>query len=385
MKLREDELKNLWREETQRGANRKDCLSTEFLARAGAPDLSDSERAQMTAHLADCADCAEEFRLALSIRDWATEAAITHADAFVASTNASPVKSRWWQKLSFPNWRIPAFAMAAMASLFAVWFVWRGIERNRLSREIVNVPSTPTPAASPTAMPSVTPESPIIAQLQDGQRLITLNQQGELTGAENLSPEQQQQIKEALTTQRLERSPMLAGLNRNDSALMSGSEEERKFVLTAPIGKVELTNRPTFRWAALPNATNYVVEIYNEQFNLITASPPLTATTWTMTKPLQRGALYTWQVKANKDGQEITSPRPPAPQARFRILSQAQANDLIQARRNAGTSHLMLGLLYAKAGLLDEAEVQFQALQMANPNSPIPRRLLAQVRALKRR
>jgi lipopolysaccharide biosynthesis regulator YciM len=40
--------------------------------------------------------------------------------------------------------------------------------------------------------------------------------------------------------------------------------------------------------------------------------------------------------------------------------------------------------LYAEAGLLDEAEQEFRALEKANPTSPIARRLLTNVRALQR-
>lgn len=90
-------------------------------------------------------------------------------------------------------------------------------------------------------------------------------------------------------------------------------------------------------------------------------------------------------VKAIKDGQEFKAPRPPAPQARFRILDQAKANELAKARRAYPSSHLTLGLLYAQAGLLKEAEQELRVLQKANPDSEIARSLLNQVLALRRR
>jgi hypothetical protein len=89
-------------------------------------------------------------------------------------------------------------------------------------------------------------------------------------------------------------------------------------------------------------------------------------------------------VKALKDGQEITSPRPPAPQAKFRVLDQTKANELENARRAHPSSHLTLGLLYADAGLLREAEQEFRQLQKANPNSELARNLLRQVQSLRR-
>ena len=85
-----------------------------------------------------------------------------------------------------------------------------------------------------------------------------------------------------------------------------------------------------------------------------------------------------------KDGQEITSPRPPAPQAKFRVLDQAKANELANARRAHSSSHLTLGLLYADAGLLREAEQEFRLVLKANPNSELARNLLRQVQSLRR-
>ncbi len=380
MHLSDDELKTLWQTET-RPAARSACLSSEQLVRAGEGTLAAAEMAQVTPHLEQCADCAEEYRLAVAVKDWAADAAATHAHAFAPKPVVTLAQASWWHSWR-SNWKLPAVAFAGLALLIVGWFVWRAT--NPVAPQIAVATPSPTATATPLASPSATPDAPVIAQLQDGQRRVALSQQGELTGVDNLTPAQQQRVKAALTTQRIERSASLAGLKRGGSALMSGSEEEKKFVVTAPVGKVLLTDRPTFRWSALPNATSYVVEVYDEQFNLVTASPSLTTTRWTIPQALKRGALYTWQVKASQDGQEITSPRPPAPQAKFRLVTQAKASEIAQAQRSAGDSHLLLGLLYAEAGLLDAAEVQFYTLQRANPTSPIPRRLLANVRALQR-
>ena len=144
-----------------------------------------------------------------------------------------------------------------------------------------------------------------------------------------------------------------------------------------------MSTQPAFRWSALEGATSYVVEVYDEQFKLVASSSELTARSWTIAKPLARGRVYSWQVKAIKDGQEVTSPRPPAPQAKFRVLDQAKANEIMQAKRAYPTSHLTLGLLYADAGLLREAEQEFRLLQRANPDSEIARKLLTQVQGIR--
>ena len=156
------------------------------------------------------------------------------------------------------------------------------------------------------------------------------------------------------------------------------------FLVVEPIGKVLIADRPAFRWSTLDGAANYVVEVYDERFNLVATSAEVTTNSWTAARPLSRGVVYSWQVKASKDGKEFSSPRPPAPQAKFRILDQAKANELAEARRNYASSHLTLGLLYAQAGLLDEAEQELRSLQKGNPNSALVLQLLANVQAMRR-
>jgi hypothetical protein len=85
-------------------------------------------------------------------------------------------------------------------------------------------------------------------------------------------------------------------------------------------------------------------------------------------------------VKAVKDSREFKAPSRGAPQAKFRVLDEARASELAQARRAYPSSHLTLGLLYLQAGLLDEAEREFRALEEANPNSELAQRLLKQAR-----
>jgi hypothetical protein len=104
----------------------------------------------------------------------------------------------------------------------------------------------------------------------------------------------------------------------------------------------------TFVWSRLAGATGYTVEVYDEPFNLVANSPRLAGNSWA-SPPLKRGGTYSWQVKAVKDGREVISPRPPAAQAKFRVLDAARADELRRARRAYASSHLTLGLLAVRA------------------------------------
>jgi hypothetical protein len=299
----------------------------------------------------------------------------------VMATPAKVSQRRSW----FQRFPIPALGAAFGILLLAVagWIIWRSISRTEPQREIVELPkATPIPTP-PVESASPTPEIPNIAvQLKDGNRVLALDQQGNLTGAEDLPASYQNLVKRALQGQRVGRSSQLEGLSRGPSNLMGPEAPKSEFHVVGPIGVVSLNNRPALHWTKLEGATSYVVEVYDEAFKLVAASESLTATTWTP-PALARGHVYSWQVKATKDGQETTSPKPPAPQAKFRVLDQRRADEIARAGRAHGTSHLALGLLYADAGLLNDAEREFRIVLRANPNSDLARNLLRQVRSLR--
>jgi hypothetical protein len=295
----------------------------------------------------------------------------------LASTMLLMLLAGGW--LVFENIRLRQLTSQAQAE---------GAELQRRKRELemqLASERSPTPVVTPIASstPAAEGATSVIAQLSDGGSRVMLDREGKLAGVDRLPPAYQRMVKEVLTDQRLEESSALAGLNRTASSLMGGDEQGNKFLVTEPVGKVMLADRPPFRWSPLTGATGYVVEVYDEKFNLVATSSQLTGNSWTAPQPFKRGGVYPWQVKAIKDGQEFRSPRPPAPQAKFRILDQAKANELAEARRAYASSHLVLALLYAQAGLVDEAEQELRALQKNNPNSAIVRRLLASVQAVR--
>jgi anti-sigma factor RsiW len=296
-------------------------------------------------------------------------------------------QSSWWRRTletftaPFRIAPVPAFGGAALAIVLLaviIWFAWPTSQQPEPQIAI----TPPAPQPSIVESPPTQPEPvAVIAQLNDGGATLTLDQQGKLKGADNLPPTYQNLLKKALSGGRIEKSAQLQGLTRPPSSLMGSDNDKTNFSVREPLGNVLLNNQTTFRWSALEGASGYIVEIYDENFTPVTSSPQLTGLTWTTTLP--RGHVYSWQVKAIKDGQETTSPRPPAPQAKFRILDQARANELTKARRAYPSAHLTLGLLYAEAGLLREAEQEFRLLLKANPNSDIARNLLRQVQSLR--
>jgi anti-sigma factor RsiW len=349
------------------------------------------ESVQMIAdHLTHCALCELAVEDMQAFRNQiAPSLDVEYQPARVTSSEG------WWHRTvkSLPSFfrmsPVPAFgaALAVLLLILIGWVVWRAQLEKGPRQDIVVAP-TPAPQPSlsvPTPDGSRSQPVTAVAQLKDGGSLLTLDQEGKLSGADNFPPAYQSMMKKALTAGRIEKSSQLNGLTRAPSSLMGLNGEKQELSVIEPVGNVLMTNRPTFRWSTMVGATGYGVEVYDDEFTLVAASPQLTNNSWSLPQSLRRGSIYSWQVKTVKDGQQITSPRPPAPQARFRVLDQARANELSKAKRAYPSSHLTLGLLYAEAGLLKEAESELHLLQKANPESELTRNLLRQVQTLRRR
>ncbi|HEV7396688.1 MAG TPA: hypothetical protein VGN86_09290 [Pyrinomonadaceae bacterium] len=200
---------------------------------------------------------------------------------------------------------------------------------------------------------------------------------------EAVSPDLRRAIMAALTTQRLEKPRILTELGGTPGRLMSDSGNGLPFRLLSPVGKVLLEQRPTFNWQPLAGVNSYLVTIADDQLNEVATSGQLTNTSWRIPIGLKQGATYSWQVTAFKDGQRIISPVMPAPQAKFRIADRSQREELGRMKREIPNYHLGLGVLYTRAGLLEDAEREFEALAKDKSQSEIGARLLKQVRSMK--
>lgn len=203
---------------------------------------------------------------------------------------------------------------------------------------------------------------------------------GLLTGFASLPEVYERLVRNTLLKQQVSRPAFLNELNPKKEVQMG--EKEESFPLLEPKGKTIESASPTLRWGALEGATSYSVKVYDSGPKLVAESPELSSATWTLPEPLGRGKIYTWEVTAIKEGKEVFAPAPPAPPARFKVLEQNRYLELTQMKR-AYKSHLLMGTLYVKAGLLDEAEREFQALLKENANSGLAKKLLGSVQLLR--
>ena len=365
---------------------------------------SDIEREIVDSHVALCSPCAAELRDLLEFKQ--QPVAATTGDVRPTSR-----WKHWFPQLSFlPN---PAWAMAAVVAMFvlvmAVVF-WMTYPTSRRVEQATTLPPTPDqpkqgpeneqPSPSATVHSAQEPvpsdqlakngstqplppsDQPRIV-VYDANGQLVLTQRGRLEGLEDLPPDLRESVERALVTSRLPASPALSGFYSGASNLRGDVGPQTEFAPVAPTNVVVESDRPEFRWRALDAAQDYTVTIYDSNSRQVATSGPVTGTAWTTPTPLARGVTYSWQISALKGGERVVSPKPPLPEARFKILDQAAVTKLAKLRQTFGTSRLVMGVFYWKHGLIPESEREFQALAKANPKSAVVKALLANVRSIR--
>ena len=221
------------------------------------------------------------------------------------------------------------------------------------------------------------PKAPVFAlSLHEGNALLALDTAGQPVCPANIAPADCQTLASVMRDRKLP-VPVQEELRSSHAALLSAGDDREPFHVVGPVGAAVLSDRPEFRWQARAGAKSYRVEIFDVNYNPVATSPVVTATSWTPEKPLERGKVYAWQVTATGSGEPITAPKPPDPEARFAVVGAAQAEAIEQARKLNPPSHLLLATRLAAAGLCQEAQAELALLASANPASPVPAELTA--------
>jgi putative zinc finger protein len=322
-------------------------VSSENLGRYVDRALPDAEMEEADAHVASCAACAED---------------VADVHAYKQTLAAASMHWRFAQR-----WRASRPAVvAALAAAAALLVVAAWLTTGRDGTAGRNAGRT-----SPADTPSVV--------LRDAGGIVTLDRAGVLTAPRALAPDDERAVAEALASRHIPVPPTVVDLAGRPESLMGRPAPARSFAALSPVGTAVITDRPTFTWTPLDGAARYSVRVFDDRFNQVAASGGLTGTTWTPSTSLPRGSIFAWQVTATKQGGEITTPSAPNPQAKFKVLDSADADAIARARISYGDSHLVLGVLFARAGLLDEARAELQALADANRDSALASDLLRDI------
>ena len=368
-----------------------DHLTYEQLAMCVDDKLTEAERDNLNAHLENCSQCETELNELRSVK--------AKMSAYTDKKQVPAVPPLAYRMRSFLA-RVAVFASLVLL-ITTIWLQTRIADLHQQVRFLVSENDKLLADAQAARdlrdqvaqlqqenerlQKDIESGAQIMLALNDGDGRVTLDTKGNLSGLKPSADSYQQAIKSALTTERVKAPLVLAQLTGRSGKLMGGAAGNVSYGLLGPVATVVQSDRPVFRWRAQNGATNYVVTIFGSDAKKIVASEPLSATEWTVTAPLERGRIYTWQVRAVIEGREVVLPPPAAADAKFKVLEQSKIDELERVKQTSGKSHLLLGVLYAEAGLLDEAEREFQALLDANPKSQVAQKLLRSVKAMQLR
>jgi hypothetical protein len=217
--------------------------------------------------------------------------------------------------------------------------------------------------------------------------VIEIDKDGSVRGLQAFDASDSGAVKAAILSGRVKTPAELAGMRDKRGRLMGAGRAS--YGLVAPVATIVAEQRPVFRWQAVERATSYIVSVYSDDGKVAARSEPLPGLEskaglgWKPSANLPRGRLYTWQVRATVDSNEVVLPPPAEPDAKFKILAASKVPEWDRAKQAYAGSHLMQGVIYARLGLLDDAERQFHELASANPGSEAPRKLLRSLRSLR--
>jgi len=343
-------------------------------------------------HLKTCESCREDVRSFLASRDaTAREMDVSHTRPEYQTTREGGV-APWWQRLQpRPVYAVAAIVLVAAAILIGVIALNKRsgpLEANKQDQTNPGVEQSqshsPSPAQNAVSSPSSVGDSAKVAILKDGGGEVTIDKTGRLTGLDEVPEHSRRYIAQAALSEQIEPPDVLRRLSGEQSGLRGNDSGPKGFSLLYPVRRVVTEDTPLFRWESLPGVSSYRVYVLDADGNQVSQSEelPPNQTQWKTHAPLRRGEIFSWVVTAMVDGKKIVSPSAAAPEMKFAVLSTADLQELIRLKKS--NSHLALGVFYARAGLLDDAEREFESLSKLNSDSELTKKLLHSVRSIKK-
>jgi hypothetical protein len=308
-------------------------------------------------HLEECGSCMEKTSAAFEYR-------LEHPRLSpIARRKQPPTWSRYlhgFQSISTHRLQLAAAAVLVIALVLTVWVL---IQLRPASPQLADVPPAETVSPDPSPRQPTAPVQIGPGVGSDTRHRTDTSMSNRMAANSNSEKGEVNRHEEAMERLLIARDlvmpPAIEMLDRTPSIAVRGNHASiQSFTIVRPFTTVISNDCPTFSWTALNGATSYTVSVFDGGLHLIRTSEPLTETQWLIPQRLEAGIVYTWTVTALKDGQEVVSPASPA-RAEFKILGEPELRTLKRRVRRT-TSHAARGVLYAEAGLLEEAEKELQ-------------------------
>lgn len=325
----------------------------------------------MKAHLEVCAGCREDLAAFLADR--------TRRDAELEVRYLPPVERRLpgrplVRRLTEPGkWRAAAMIAAACGAATLLAMLMLGLWRN-------DDPSAPEMSQSAASGPGTTGAAGSPSPTATEAGLLAFNKAAG-AGQDGLT-EAERSLIEAARRGQLRQPEALKGFEGGRGAMRGNGRNAAANGLLAPRLEVVADERPLFRWRAAAGATGYRVYVMDTEGRTIAVSPQLgaEAVEWRAEAALEGGREYLWALGTERGGAEIVAPAPGRGEARFRLRG-AEERAKVEEWSRRVSSPFARGVLYARSGMISEAEREWRRAAADKTHTREARRLLNLVRS----
>lgn len=363
-----------------KGSLRADDLHLSYELLEGYVDeiLPPAELERVNKHLGTCDSCAQEAKeLRFLANGLSSHPQVTTGVAAAPLPPGGSVFQRFAALFGFRSLQFAGLAALLLLAVVVGLLLWQSKRQTQLAN-LNKDGQTKASDSSPNSNTGPTDE----AQTQPGKE--ENNKNGNSNGDATESA-YDSVVATAIAKQALPTPPALKELNGRPVTLLGPSDPAQQgFDLLSPRGTVVQSSRPTLRWRALAGAESYQVYLLNTNFDVVQKSGSLSSNSWTVTRSLDRGQTYIWQVVASKEGKEIAAPVAPARDARFKVLDSKSEQAIQRFAQDNPENHLALGIIYAHHGLLDEAARQLSSAATLKQSPELARKFLRDVKTMRR-
>jgi anti-sigma factor RsiW len=313
--------------------------------------LTSARLSYCQAHLDSCEECREELEDLRTVK--------SDLSAFPRPEPNRGILARRQRRrgLTLPQVGLVAVIFVAVAVATVLWWA-RGSLPVKKSPVVAAVAQTPTPPPPAPAMPTRdTRVADEIAALPDDLRSA---------------------VSEAIQRGKLQLPPDVSRLRTRGPNLPAASEATKGFALLGPFGETISDTRPEFTWQPLAGAIGYSVVIVDAGLHPVQRSPALRTTAWQPRRHLRRGRTYLWEVTATlHGGSKVVASQPSTSETHLRIVGLKLADEIAHFRQGHPEAHLVLGALYAQAGMLTKSADELTKVPAGDSSYNTARKLLA--------
>lgn len=312
--------------------------------------LTSARLSYCQAHLDSCEECREELEDLRTVK--------SDLSAFPRPEPNRGVLARRnrHRGLTLPQAGVVAVIFVAAAVSAFLWW-GRGSPRAKKTSVAVPVAQSLTPPPAPAMPTRDTRVADEIAALPDDLRSA---------------------VSEAIQHGKLQLPPDVSRLRTRGPNLPAAQGATKGFALLGPFGATISDTRPEFSWQPLAGAIGYSVVIVDAGLHPVQRSPALRTTAWRPRRHLRRGRTYLWEVTATlRGGSKVVASEPSTSETHLRVVGLKLADEIAHFRHGHPDAHLVLGAVYAQAGMLTESADELSKVPPGDSSYGTARKLLA--------